>query len=161
MQSSTETCCLCAGGICNAEAALTGSGSATKNGNFQWWSGEFKQVTRIRNILLYLSIFPLNRGYYNRFKVETRITEREDWKTCKGEYSPKPQYSGLLHDLKCNIPTDAKYIRFSIKNGGPLYLNRVIVFGTNDTTSSLGTTKPLPLISGNENYFDIMANLIS
>ena len=134
-QSSTWLWNSCAGNKCMAESAIDedkSTKSVTRGSVFDWWSAELTNITRIETILISASMDTSKSGYDGRFKVETRMSTSEPWKICKGEYS----FTGSLepHELQCDKPTTAKYLRLSV--AGPrcpncrnLYLYDVRVRG--------------------------------
>ena len=129
-QSSTWFRKKCAGNKCKADSAIDGdisTGSVTQGSSFEWWSAELTNVTRIERILINANMYAFESGFYGRFKVETRMKTSEHWKTCKGEYS----ITGSIkpHEVQCDKPTIAKYLRLSIAGGSNLYLNDVRVVG--------------------------------
>ena len=79
--------------------------------------------------MVFASRWALNKGYYGRFKVDTRLTEKKDWVMCKGPYSLNESH--FPHIVQCNASiTLAKYIRLSVGGNKPLYLYEVKVAGT-------------------------------
>ena len=85
-------------------------------------------LAKIEKILCATTKYAIESGKFDRFKVETRITTSEPWKVCKGEYSIEGPWRH--HEVKCNNPTIAKYIRLSVAGGVNLYLSNVEVVGS-------------------------------
>ena len=130
-QSSTETTYKCLGDQCLADKAIDediSTNSYTTDDPLPWWKAELSKITRIENIILYLSDYNYNQGHYTGFKVETSITE-DAWVVCKGPYDVQKPIRP--HIITCNKPTIAKYVRLSreIDVVGYLALREVNVNG--------------------------------
>ena len=101
------------------------------NGNsvVEWWTATFSNVVKVDQIFIYANDYAFASGYYNAFKVETKLDENDDWVVCKGPYSLTEPLKP--HILRCNAQyTLAKYIRLSISGRGKsLYLQEVRVTG--------------------------------
>ena len=100
--------------------------------NVEWFTVQLSQASVIVKIQLYLDEYALRKGYYKRFKLETRMQKEDEWKTCKGEYDVIGPISP--HEVVCDdAKTVAKYLRISVSGRmKPLYLGEVKVMGTRD-----------------------------
>ena len=133
-QSSTFTNGGCKGNICTADKVIDGNTGTdystmgvTHPDSPSWWSARMTAVATINKILVYAQEWPFTEGFYNRFKVETRMREDEPWTVCKGEYSMSRPIDP--HEVLCDQPTTAGYVRVSVAGNKFLYLREVQVFG--------------------------------
>ena len=134
IQSSTNTWYSCVGNKCTADRAIDGdlttssvTEASNKANHVEWWSATLGNPSRIEKILVYGSEYAFGKGYYRHFTVKTRMKTSDSWKVCKGDYSIKGSYRP--HEVKCNTPTIAKYIRLSVTGFASLYLQEVRVLG--------------------------------
>ena len=100
--------------------------------NVEWFTVQLSQASVIVKIQLYLDEYALRKGYYKRFKLETRMQKEDEWKTCKGEYDVIGPISP--HEVVCDdAKTVAKYLRISVNVPlKPLYLHEVKVMGRSE-----------------------------
>ena len=76
---------------CAASKALDGnkgtsSVTSYSNGQLSWWSAEFLEPTKIDEIRVWTHGWAVNNGYYNKFRVETRMYPGDRWEVCKAEH---------------------------------------------------------------------------
>ena len=119
----------CAPDKCSASAAIDdnlNTEAITLRDQWEWWSAQLSQRALIHKIYIYPHKNSLDRGYYNRFSVETN--DNGGWTVCKREH--KMEYPYNPHILECETLRIAKYIRLSVRGGGALQLLEVKVFGT-------------------------------
>ena len=115
------------GNVCTADKAIDGDYSTyslTQSSKFSWWSVVFGYTVEIEKILITASGYGIQSGYFDQFKVETKVTSEDPWRVCKGEHSIPTN----PHIVKCDNPTIAKYLRLS--TSGKCYLKEVHVVGT-------------------------------
>ena len=92
-----------------------------------WWTAEFAQIALIEKIQVYIPKAFYDDGDYEKFKVETKLNKNDNWKVCKGVYSLKAPISP--HEIQCEMPTKAKYMKLSLMNNRALSLLEVSVYG--------------------------------
>ena len=126
--SSTFVLYSCGEFQCTADKAHDGNMSTysvtTSDTDVQWWEGELTKRSMISRILVYTTKYALDKGKFQRFKVETRMSRWTKWNVCKGEHSMQAYDP---HVVICDQPTNAKYLRLSIAGGSNLYLTEVQV----------------------------------
>ena len=132
VQVSTEKRNNCIENKCTADKAIDNkldTASVTlRKLNFNWWMATLVKTIKIETIMVFLSRYPFDSGFFNQFKVTIKLNMNDDWAVCKGPYSVKlPIWP---HVIRCEAPvTLTKYIRISAAGRKPLYLNEVKVSG--------------------------------
>ena len=121
-QSSTYNRYSCRNNKCIADKAIDNditTKSLTKHGGM--WNAKISKVIKIDSILIFVTKYGFDQGYYSEFKVETRLDKNDKWVVCKGPYNMKEPIDP--HVVQCDAPvTLAKYIRLSSgKNSLRLY----------------------------------------
>ena len=132
-QSNTLVNGRCHGNKCTADKAIDGD-KATYSYTKYWrdsasWSVELSSTVNIKKILFTTSDISLMKGYFNRFKVETRVISSEPWKICRGEYLVKGSPTLLI--AQCQNETIAGHLRLSVSGMRvQLILGEVKVIGS-------------------------------
>ena len=132
-QSSIEADNRCPSNACTADLVIDGNtvddwptmGVTNRDEPRSWWSAKMTKEATIDRILVYAHIWAHGQGYYNKFKVETRMTDTGPWTVCKGEYSMGDPIDP--HYVICDQQTTAQYIKVSIGGNKHLYLREVQV----------------------------------
>ena len=100
---------------CTAEKAIDGDietwAMSDRGGS---WAVEFAKTVLIDKVLLTLG--KTYYEYYSAFKLETKTSEEDAWSVCKGPY--KVELPMDPHEVKCDAPTTAKFLRISPGPGG-------------------------------------------
>ena len=152
VQSSTVTTSGCAGNICTADKVADGNTGneistmgVTHANSPSWWSARMTAVATIDKLLVYAGEWAFTQGYFNRFQVETRMRDDEEWTVCKGEHSMSRPIDPYV--VVCDKPTTAKYVRVSVAGSKNLYLGEVQVFGKLPAGESCKFCPSLKIIS--------------
>ena len=134
VQSSTVATSGCAGNICTADKVADGNTGneistmgVTWANSPSWWSARMTAVATIDKLLVYAGEWAFTQGYFNRFQVETRMRDDEEWTVCKGEHSMSRPIDPYV--VVCDRPTTARNVRVSVAGSVYLYLREVQVFG--------------------------------
>ena len=107
----------------NAIDGISNTGSRTLHSANKWWSVELLKTAKISTIQLFVSLYRIENGYFNQVKVSTRMSEAEKWRVCKDTFSMgKPNQP---HDIHCDRPTTANYLRIDVYGGKDLRLTEV------------------------------------
>ena len=143
-QSSTRSQNSCEDNKCTADSVIDDNLNSrivtTNLLGVEWWSATLPGVVDIATIMVFASGHALNKGYYGKFKVDTRLTEKKEWVVCKGPYSLNEPH--FPHIVQCNASiTLAKYIRLSVGGNKNLYLYEVKVAGTVKGESKIHISK--------------------
>ena len=70
---------------------------------------------KIVRIEIFAGEIQFKKGFYNHLKVETRLSTKEAWETCKGEHSMQRPIKP--YTVVCDKPTNAKYLMISSGGG--------------------------------------------
>ena len=131
VQSTTYDEGNCEGHKCAAPSAIDGTddtGSLTTDVVDSWWRAEIVGVADVEKILLYLSVYNLNKGGYSNLTVQISM-DGSSWRICKEHFDAVVINP---YEVRCDQGRTTKYIRISTAIEKALRLMEVTVIGTNN-----------------------------
>ena len=94
-----------------------------KNGPYQWWSVDLKEVVSIEKVVLHLSSSAFYQGRYTRLNISATTDVNDIWTQCNSIPNP----STLVISLTCVDETLARHVK--VLQDEQLFLVEVEVYG--------------------------------